>query len=377
MGSTALAKRAPGAPVDVVEVKGLIDPVLEDTVLDAIDRAERGGSQLVVLQIDSPGSVTSKGSVEGVALRIRTARVPVTIWVGEGKGAQAQPPLGRWLAAADAVGAVSTARVPRGFTPIVAPTLGTFIIGLDGEVLDGNTIDTAAVVTRGHERRLEPTAVVRFSKPGLFPRLLHTVASPSVAYLMFVVGLLLIVFELFTAGVGVAGATGAALFGLSAYGLGVLPARGWAVAVIALAIGAYAVDVQAGAPRFWTAVGTIALVVGSVRLYDGQAVPLFSLAVGVASTALFMVAAMPSMIRTRFGTPTIGRQAMIGELGTADTSLAPDGTVVVRDARWPALTNRATPIAAGDTVRVVGIDGFALEVEPEAGGARDYRDRGH
>jgi membrane-bound serine protease (ClpP class) len=49
--------------------------------------------------------------------------------------------------------------------------------------------------------------------------------------------------------------------------------------------------------------------------------------------------------------------------------------VVVRDARWRARTNRATPIRAGDAIRVVEVDGLVLEVEPESGGARDYRDR--
>jgi membrane-bound serine protease (ClpP class) len=47
----------------------------------------------------------------------------------------------------------------------------------------------------------------------------------------------------------------------------------------------------------------------------------------------------------------------------------------VRDALWRARTNRATPIAAGDSVRVVAVEGVLLEVEPEAGGARDYRKR--
>ena len=53
--------------------------------------------------------------------------------------------------------------------------------------------------------------------------------------------------------------------------------------------------------------------------------------------------------------------------------IALEGTVEVRGAPWRARTNRATPIRSGDAVRVVGIDGLLLEVEPEAGGARDYR----
>ena len=66
---------------------------------------------------------------------------------------------------------------------------------------------------------------------------------------------------------------------------------------------------------------------------------------------------------------------MVGELGRAVTDVDPDGVVQVRDALWRAFTNRATPVGELDRVRVVGIEGLVLEVEPEEGGARDYRDR--
>jgi membrane-bound serine protease (ClpP class) len=65
----------------------------------------------------------------------------------------------------------------------------------------------------------------------------------------------------------------------------------------------------------------------------------------------------------------------VGELGTAVADVRPEGVVNVRDALWPARTNRATPIAAGDRVRVVSVEGTSLEVEPEEGGARDHRER--
>jgi membrane-bound serine protease (ClpP class) len=66
---------------------------------------------------------------------------------------------------------------------------------------------------------------------------------------------------------------------------------------------------------------------------------------------------------------------MIGELGSAEVPVDPDGVVLIRGARWRARTNRATPIGPGDSVRVVAVEGLVLEVEPEAGGARDYRER--
>jgi membrane-bound serine protease (ClpP class) len=89
----------------------------------------------------------------------------------------------------------------------------------------------------------------------------------------------------------------------------------------------------------------------------------------------FFVFALPAFVRARFSTPTVGREGMIGELGTAEVPVDPDGVVMIRGARWRARTNRATPIGLGDPVRVVAVEGLVLEVEPEAGGAKDYRDR--
>jgi membrane-bound serine protease (ClpP class) len=66
---------------------------------------------------------------------------------------------------------------------------------------------------------------------------------------------------------------------------------------------------------------------------------------------------------------------MIGEEGQAVTAVDPDGVVEVRGAPWRARTNRATPVAAGEAVRVVEVDGLLLEVEPLEGAARDHRER--
>ena len=230
------------------------------------------------------------------------------------------------------------------------------------------------VVNRpGRPPQRTPDFDVRFGKLSLVATLLHTVASPSVAYLLLVIGLLLIVLEFYTAGVGVAAVVGAGSLILSGYGLGVLPIRPWAVAVIVVGVLGYAIDLQAGSPRFWTAVGTVCLVVGTAALMTGPKISILAMIVGVAGSALFMVAGMPSMVRARFSTPTIGRESMVGEMGVALADVSPEGTVEIRGAQWRARTNRATPIKAGGRIRVVAIDGLLLEVEPETGGARDAR----
>src|SRR3546814_9111106 len=136
----------------------------------------------------------------------------------------------------------------------------------------------------------------------------------------------------------------------------------------------YVIDVQTGVPRVWTGIATVAFVAGSVVLYDGVSLSWVTLLIGIVGMSLAMVAGMPSMVRTRFSTPTIGREWMVGELGVAQGPVAPDGIVTVRDAPLRARTNRATPIEPGQQVRVASIAGLLLEVEPLEGAARDHRE---
>ncbi|HRE02067.1 MAG TPA: NfeD family protein [Ilumatobacteraceae bacterium] len=199
------------------------------------------------------------------------------------------------------------------------------------------------------------------------------------AYLLFAIGLTLLIFEFFTAGVGIAGVVGAVCTLLACYGLAALPVRGWAVAVLLFSMFAFAIDVQVGVPRLWTGIGMAAFVIGSWFLFAdvlGTTVrpSWITLLTGIIGIALSFVVGMPSMVRTRFATPTVGREWMIGEMGKAVGAIDPEGMAEVAGGRWRARVNRATPLQHGDVLRVVAIDGVTLEVEPEEGGAKDYRE---
>ena len=371
--------------VDVVQVNGLIDPIVADFLRHAIADAKKEGAVVLILQLNSSGGVLTQAQEERLAQDISTAPVPVAVWVGP-SGAKAKGMAATVVRNAAVAGTSTKTRIgdltatralEQKVVTISAPTLGDFVVNLDGvrPRNGGPPLDVPSKVktaANGTPQRA-PDVDVRLAKLGLLARLLHTAASPSVAYLLLITGLLLVIFEFFTAGVGVAAVVGAGFLVLASYGLDVLPARGWAVALIVVGLAGYAIDVQAGVPRFWTVTGTVLLILGTVRLYHGVQLSLLATIVGVVGTALMMVAGMPAVIRARFSTPTIGRESMVGELGTALASVDPDGTVEIRGAQWRARTNRATPIAAGDRVRVVAIDGLLLEVEPETGGARDAR----
>lgn len=383
-----------GVTIDVVELSGLIDPVLVDFTVRALGAAERSGSAALVVRIDSPGAVVTQSELDALAFRLSHASVPVAAWVGPGRQARAYGGAFQLLQAAAVSGVAPGARVGRSPAPLLgrpnalgnrtvgadeavrdgvvdvgAATLGDFVVALDGRRVGERTLSVPTTVVsrpgRPPQRALAPEVAVRFGEPAFMAQVLHAVATPAVAYLLLLVGLLCILFEYFTGGVGVVGGVGATTLVLSSYGLAVLPTRPAGLLLVAVAVVGGGIDVQAGAPRAWTVIAAVSLLAGSAFLYEGLTVPIPVLVVLWVGAVLFLVGGMPTMVRTRFSTPTIGRESMLGEVGTALADVAPEGLVQVRDAPWRARTHRATPIRVGQSVRVVGIDGLLLEVAPK------------
>ncbi len=384
--------------VDVVEIHGLLDPVLVDMLAETLGSLDPAETVALVLQVDSTAAVVDDTELIRLAELVDGAPIPVSFWVGP-SGAKAIGPIARLAALGDDVGIAPGAHLGAFGDPVLGDRYGTpFGLPVDTDLVDRTVGYDEAVelglarpspvllehlvglpgfevhtVTDDEGTSVQPVTPTRFRQLDVVDQFFHTVASPAVAYLLLLVGMGLLVFELFTAGVGIAGMIGAGSFLLATYGLGVLPARAWAVGVLVFAFLGFAIDVQAGVPRLWSVIGSIALVVGSVYLFEGSSFSWITLVVGVVGTITGVVGGMPAMLRTRFSTPTIGREWMVGEVGTVEGRLGPNGTVRVRDAVWRATTNRATPVEPGGDIRVVAVDGLWLEVEPTEGAARDYR----
>ncbi len=414
----AIAAAADLTPVDVQEVSGLLNEIQAQAIEKALVRSSREGSQALILQVNTRGAVISRDRMAELLTNIARAQVPVAIWVGP-SGSRMYGMPAQMLAAADVTAMAPGSRIGRMGTPVKAdgvtfdfgsstdllqndtlgfadarktgalkyagndegvPVLKNMVFALDDLTVDGRKLDTVAESLDGSGQVVREATTVRFFKLGLLPRLFHTVASSPVTYLLLVIGLSLLIFEFFTAGIGVAGFVGAVCSVLACFGLAELPLRGVALVALLLGMVAFAVDVQVGVPRFWTGVGLFLHAFGSVFLFrdvDGTTLrpSWITLLVGIGGAALTFIVGMPSMTRTRFGTPTIGREWMVGAKGVALDEISPEGTVKVHDASWRARTNRATPIPQGAEVNVVAIDGVTLEVEPLEGAAKDYRER--
>jgi membrane-bound serine protease (ClpP class) len=369
--------------VSVIEVSGLLDRVLVDFVETQITTAEDQGALALVLQLNSTDSVVAAGRLDQLVERIRGSSVPVDVWVGP-SGSRAMGDTTHVLAAARTVGVAPKSRVEvtrtllgdrslggdaavgdkvgadtaveLGLADNAAPTIGEFVLGLDGV--------ESRVVGQGEDRQREPVSQARFAQLTLAGQLMHTVASPPVAYLLFVIGLALILFELFTAGVGVAGMVGAGALVLGSYGLAALPTNPSGIALLLLAVLAFGVDVQTGVPRLWSGIGAVAFIVGSLVLFDGLSLSWITLLVAIVGMVLAMVAGMPSMVRTRFSTPVIDRGWLVGERGVAATGADPDGVVTIRGAPWRARASTGHPVPPGAEIEVVSVDGLVLDVEP-------------
>lgn len=416
--AAAQDEEAPATPVDVLQVSGLIDPIQVASIESAIERADEGDAQALILQMNSRGAVVDRATMEDLLTTVAEAPVPVAVWVGP-SGARLYGWSAQLLAVADVSGMAPGSRVghtgallrPSGvdvdfgaaenalrsgslglsearelevFRQRIPdegiPAVVNMVYALDGYEGPDGALQTVREVADDSGTLQREATTVRFAKLSLVDQLFHTVASPAVTYLLFLIGMGLLIFEFFTAGVGIAGVVGAGCIVLAATGLAALPTRPWAAALLVLGMLAFAVDVQVGIPRFWTGVGFVLTVIGSLLLFrslPGTSLrpPVLSLIAGLCGVLVAFVVGMPSMVRTRFATPTIGREWMIGALGEAVGAVDPDGVVTVGEAQWRARTNRATPVPAGEPVRVIAIDGVTLEVEPLEGAARDHRER--
>ena len=258
--------------VRVVEVTGLLDDVLASFVERSIAEADDCGAVAVVLQLDSPGAVVSDERMDQLVTAIEEAEVPVTVWVGP-SGAAARDEAFRLVQAADVAALAPNSRLQAPGGPSIgseqaveqdltdfggrqAATLGDFIVSLSDHDVP---VQVRVVEVDGSDPRREPVTRTRFSSLSLVDQLAHTVSSPPVAYLLFTIGMALLLFEFFTAGVGVAGLVGASFFLAGGYGLAALPTNPVGVGLLVFAMFGFGVDIQTGVPRVWTVIASVSL----------------------------------------------------------------------------------------------------------------------
>jgi membrane-bound serine protease (ClpP class) len=398
--------------VEVLPLRGgFIDPPVTAQILDVLELAERDGSELVVLQYSSPGGVSV--DVDQVLGAIEASPVPVAVLIGPiGVGAEAVGAAGLLWLAAD-VRAVSVDATVGPILPIDlsdregdAADIATIaaLVARDGgdeaagarladEALDADglletgiasvpaqsveplllELDGTVVDTGGGERelRLRPAEVeVRFHSLGLVRRLLHAATTAPFIYLLLVVGLGMLLFEVFQPGFGVAGLAGIITAAIGAFGLTVLPVTWWAVALVVLGLLLYAVDTAIAGFGPVTLAATAAFVAGSVWFYDSPVLALngWLIAATTLTVFVFFVFVMTTVLRAQAGPEGVAVDELVGRSGIVRSVLNPEGHVYIDGALWRARwTGAAKRAKVGTPVTVHAVDGPVVLVDAFVG----------
>ncbi len=255
-----------------------------------------------------------------------------------------------------------------GVIDFMADDLGDLLAKIDGMVVE----------VKGREHVMETSGlVIEQLEPDWRNEMLAVITSPTIAYLLLLIGVYGLILEGYNPGAIVPGVVGAICLLMALYAFQMLPVNYAGLALIALGIILMIGEVMAPSFGALGIGGIIAMIIGSIILIDtdvpGFAVsrPLIGAIATVGSLGLMGIIAVAVKARQR---PVVaGREQLLGQTGTAQDSFEHDGHVHVHSERWNAITE--IPVRKGQAVEVIGVKGLTLRVRPLDGSIKEHGDK--
>jgi len=399
------AKEPDGRTVLVLNVEGVINPATAEYIVKGIAEAKTRGAELIVLQLDTPGGLDT--SMRIIIKAMIASSVPVAVYVAPGGARAASAGTFMTIAAHVAamapgtnLGAASPVAVSggmdetmkkkvtndaaayirslakkhgrnadwaekavrelnKGVIDLVATNLKTLLLAVDGRKVSTPAGDRV-LRTKG--------ARVAVYEMGVRQKLLAILSNPNLAYMLMMLGFYGILFEIMNPGAIFPGVVGAICLIVGFYALQVLPINYAGLALIILGIIMFILEVNMVSYGALSIGGAIAMILGSVMLVDSPApflrisyyviIPVTLLTAGV---FVFLVGLGLKAQRRK---PVSGSEGLVDATGVAKGDIDPEGKVFVHGELWNA--HSAEPIAEGETVRIVGVEGLRLVVVKEA-----------
>ena len=213
------------------------------------------------------------------------------------------------------------------------------------------------------------------AEPAFADRVQGFLADPTVLFLLFVLATTCLYIELAHPGAIVPGVIGALALILFLFSAGSIQPNWAGLALMLLAIVLLAIDVRAPTHGFLTVSALVSLVIGALIFFDtgshpeGPGLNPWALVGAVIALGAISVTILSFAIRAQRRPVTTGVEGLIGRTATVIVALAPTGRVRLLGENWAARLagNRAgdeAPIRIGQSVRITGIDGITLIVEP-------------
>jgi membrane-bound serine protease (ClpP class) len=182
-----------------------------------------------------------------------------------------------------------------------------------------------------------------------------------------VLGLILLVVEFLHPGVSIPGILGALFLLFSLVSFGMLPIQLAGVVMLGIAVGLFIVELKHPGIGLPAVGGVVFLSLGALFLFDRDVpnarVSPWLIAVAAATALLFFGVVVRASLRARRLPPPAGLERLVGADGTVVKELDPVGVVRVASEEWSA-TTAGPPVPAGTPVRVVGVQGLRLQVQP-------------
>jgi membrane-bound serine protease (ClpP class) len=412
--ATSAQAQTPG--IDVITIKGTINPVLVDYVERGIKQAEDDGAQALIIRMDTPGGLDK--AMRDIVQLIVNSHVPVVVYVspagaraasagvfitiaahvavmapntaigaahpvsiGE-EGEQAMSAtmeekvvndaaaLIRSLAEAhgrnmewaekavrESVSATEQEALELNVIDMIAPDLETLVAQLDGRQVTLLYNQQVTLQTRG--------VVINDVPMRTIEKFLYAITDPNIAYLLLSVATLGIMAEIFNPGLIFPGIVGGISLLMAFYSLGVLPVNYAGILLILLAIGLFIGEVLSTSFGIFTAGGVVSLVAGSLILFKGAS-PVFQIdpwliaAVTIIITGALTFIVHRAVVAHRRQAKT-GREDLIGKTATVKVALNPEGTVFFKGEHWTAISESGE-VKPGEEVVIKRIDGLTLYV---------------
>jgi membrane-bound serine protease (ClpP class) len=227
-------------------------------------------------------------------------------------------------------------------------------------------IDQKEVNVAGVKKKISTkNAVIINKKMGTRQGILAAISDPNISYILLLVGLAGLYFELSTPGAILPGVIGGISLLLAFFGLSTLPVNYTGILLIIFGVILFIAEIKIMSHGMLTVGGIISLVMGSLLLFDRTDPALrISLQVlipaVVVASAFFMVViwlAIKAQLRKHFS----GAEAMINAEAEAVTDIVGEGEVFLKGEYWKAISDR--PIKKGAKVKIIKIDGLSLNVE--------------
>jgi membrane-bound serine protease (ClpP class) len=399
------------APVDLIKIEGVISPVTLRLIESALERARSDGAQALIVQLDTPGGL--ERSMRAIAQRMLNAEVPVIVYVAP-TGARAAS-AGVFLTLAAHVAAMAPATNIGAAHPValgggadkeslkkIENDAAAFIRSLalergrnadwaekavrqsvsitEREAVRLKVVDLVAVsvpdllakidgrtvkTTRGPITLVTRDAVARAIEIGFRDRFLNVITDPNVAYVLMMLGMLGLFFELSNPGVILPGVVGGISLILAFFAFQSLPINYAGFLLILFGVALLVAEIKIVSHGILSMGGVVAMALGSLMLFDapelGFRLSWWVIVPTVGATAGLFLFVLAVGVRALTRRPMLGASGMIGQTAVARGPLEREGQVAVQGELWRAVTE-GDPIADGAPVRVVGVEGLTLRV---------------